>query len=86
MRSHLIDAMAETKPSSKLESDRSYEIENADFFAQVIRVTAVPQENGRWVCSISGIDLVRPVLIYADTKKAAISQGLRQLATKLELS
>ena len=36
LRSHLIDAIAETKPSSKLESDRSYEIENADFFAQAI--------------------------------------------------
>ena len=86
LRSHLIAAMAETKPSSKPESDRSYKIENADFFAQAIRITALPKENGRWVCSISGIDSVRPVLIHADTKKAAISQGLRQLATQLELS
>lgn len=86
LRSHLIGAVVDTKPPSKLESDRSYEIENPDFFTEAIRVTALPQENGRWVCSISGIDLVRPILIYADTKKAAISQGLRQLTTKLELS
>lgn len=86
LRSRLIDAVAETKPSSKIESDRSYEIENADLCLETIRIMAVPQENGRWVCSISGINLVRPILIYANTKKAATSQALRQLATKLELS
>ena len=93
-RSHLIKALSQSnlyngvesdKPEGHTLGDRSYEIENAELFSEVIRVTALPQENGRWACSISGIDSVRPTTIYADTKKAAISQSLRQLSTKLEL-
>lgn len=92
--SHLIKVLSPNNLSNGVESDkpeghtlgdRSYEIENAELFFEVIRVTALPQENGRWACSISGVDSVRPIITYADTKKAAISQSLRQLATKLEL-
>jgi Clp amino terminal domain, pathogenicity island component len=86
LRSHLIEAIAETKPSPKLDSVRRYKLENADLFSEIIRITALPQENGRWVCSLSGIDSVRPVLIYANTKQSAIALALRKLATTLELS
>ena len=91
-RSHLIESVLQSfnsvesdKPEKHKLGDRSYEIENPEFFSQVIRVTALPQENGRWACSVSGIDSVRPIITYANTKKAAISQSLRRLATKLEL-
>lgn len=82
-RSHLIETL-QSNLFNVVESDRSYTIDT-DLFDEAIRVTALPQENGRWACSISGIDLVRPISTYADTKQSAIAQSLRQLATKLEL-
>ena len=84
-RSHLIETLSQSNLFNGVESDRSYAIESADLFDEAIRVTALPQENGRWACSIRGIDLVRPISTYADTKQSAIAQSLRQLATKLEL-
>ncbi len=84
-RSHLIETLPQSNLFNCVESSRSYAIESVDLFDEAIRVTALPQENGRWACSISGIDLVRPISTYADTKQSAIAQSLRQLATKLEL-
>ena len=82
-RSHLIETL-QSNLFNVVESDRSYTIDT-DLFDEAIRVTALPQENGRWACSISGIDSIRPISTYADTKQSAIAQSLRQLATKLEL-
>ena len=84
LRSHLIETL-QSNLFNVAKSDRSYARESADLFDEAIRVTALPQENGRWACSISGIDSIRPISTYADTKQSAIAQSLRQLATKLEL-
>lgn len=51
-----------------------------------IQIITLPQEDGRWVCTINGLAGLYTFLEYGDTEQMAMARALRDLARVLEMS